>query len=63
MKYFLAHNEIDVFHYNQLQDNQTVTTGQPFLEYFTTEQELIDRILELNQEYISSAIIVNQSGL
>ena len=61
--FYLAHNEVDVFHYGSLQANQTVTTGQPFLEYFETEQLLIDRVLELGQEYISTSPIINQSQL
>jgi len=61
--FYLAHNEINVFHYGSIQENQTVTTGQPFLEYFETEQDLIDRVLELGQEYISTSPIVNQSQL
>ena len=61
--FYLAHNEVDVFHYGSLQANQTVTTGQPFLEYFETEQGLIDRLLELGQEYISTSPIVNQSQI
>jgi hypothetical protein len=61
--FYLAHNEIDVFHYGNLQANQTVTTGQPFLEYFETEQGLIDRVLELGQEYISNGPIINQSQI
>jgi hypothetical protein len=62
-KFYLAHNEIDIFHYSNLQENQIVTTGQPFLEYFETEQQLIDRLLELGQEFISTLPINNQSGL
>ena len=62
-KFYLAHNEVNVFHYGSLQEEQIVTTGQPFLEYFETEQGLIDRLLELGQEYISTSPIINQSGL
>jgi hypothetical protein len=62
MKYFLAHNEVNIFHYSSLADSQTVTSAQPFLEYFNTEEELMARLLELNQEYISTTLI-NQSGL
>ncbi len=61
--FYLAHNGVNVFHYSNLQQNQIVTTGQPFLEYFETEQQLIDRLLELGQEFISSTSIINQSGL
>jgi hypothetical protein len=60
-KYYLAHNEVNVFHYGSLVEGQIVTTGQPFLEYFNTEQELIDRLLGLGQEYISNGPIINQS--
>jgi len=61
--FYLAHNEIDVFHYGSLQEGQTVTTGQPFLEYFETKQELIDRLLVLGQEYIGPGPIINQSQI
>jgi len=61
--FYLAHNEINVFHYGSIQENQTVTTGQPFLQYFETEQDLIDRMLELGQEYISTSPVINQSQL
>jgi hypothetical protein len=61
--FYLAHNEIDVFHYGSLQEGQIVTTGQPFLEYFETEQELIDRLLALGQEYIGPGPIINQSQI
>ena len=61
--FYLAHNEIDVFHYGSLQEGQTVVTGQPFLEYFEIEQNLIDRVLELGQEYIGTSPIINQSQL
>jgi len=63
MRYYLAHNLINVFHYRSLYDGQVVTTGQPYLEYFDTEQELIDRLLGLGQEYISSSPIINQSQI
>jgi len=61
--FYLAHNEVNIFHYGSIQEGQTVTTGQPFLEYFETEQNLIDRLLALGQEYISTSPIINQSQL
>lgn len=61
--FYLAHNKVNVFHYGGLREGQVVTTGQPFLEYFDTEQALIDRILELGQEYISTPPIINQSQI
>lgn len=60
--FYLAHNETTIFHYGSLIEGQVVATAQPYLEYFETEQELIDRIFELGQEYITSPII-NQSQI
>jgi hypothetical protein len=57
MKYFLAHNEIDVFHYGELKDEQFVETGQPILLFFETEQELIDKLQEYNVEYNTNTSI------
>ena len=51
MRYFLAHNEIDVFHYGELLEGQVIETGQPFLEYFNTLDELKDRLVILGVEY------------
>jgi hypothetical protein len=51
MRYFLAHNELDVFHYGELTEEQAIETGQPNLEYFASKGFLIDRLRELGQEY------------
>lgn len=48
MKYYLAHNEIDVFHYGKLEDNQEIETGQPFLEFFETIDILNERLTPFN---------------
>ena len=32
--WYLATNEINVFHYGEISDNAVVTTGQPKLDYF-----------------------------
>ena len=50
MNYFLAHNGIDIFHSGKLEEGSEVTTGQPYLEYFNTLEELIARLKEYNQE-------------
>ena len=57
MKYFLAHNEIDVFHYGKITEEQQITTGQPILLFFETEQELIDKLQEYNVEYNTNTSI------
>ena len=57
MKYFLAHNETDVFHYGEITEEQQIATGQPILLFFETEQELIDKLQEYNVEYNSNTSI------
>jgi hypothetical protein len=51
MKYFLAHNSENVFHYCEIKEGQMVTTGQPYLEYFNTLEQLKQRLNELGVEY------------
>ena len=51
MRHFLAHNETDVFHYGKITEEQQITTGQPILLFFDTEQELIDKLQEYNVKY------------
>jgi hypothetical protein len=50
-KYFLATNEIDIFHYGALVQGQVVFTGQPKLFYFDTENELITALENYDQIY------------
>lgn len=56
-KFAVAHNNIDYFVLCEL-DNQEITTGQPFLELFDTQEEAIDKFgdrlnLESNElEYL-----------
>ena len=58
--FYLAHNKKDVYHYGTLQKEQLVSTGQPYLDYFETEQDLKDRLIELGQEYVNNNPIINQ---
>jgi hypothetical protein len=51
MKYYLAHNETDVFHYGEITEEQQITTGQPNLEFFDTLEELKDRLSFFNVEF------------
>ena len=41
-KFAVAHNNIDYFVLCEL-ENQEITTGQPFLELFDTEEEVRDK--------------------
>jgi hypothetical protein len=51
--YYLATDRLTIFHYGETIEEQTITTGQPYLEWFVTEQELIDRLLEFNNVYVN----------
>lgn len=51
MKYFLAHNGIDIFHYGELLEGQVIETGQPHLEYFDILDVLTQRLTFFNVEY------------
>lgn len=46
MKYYLATNEIDVFHFGEMEEEWVLTTGQPKIFYFDTEQELINKLTQ-----------------
>ena len=46
MRYFLAHNSIDVFHHGELNEDQVAATGQPNLEFFDNLNELKQRLAE-----------------
>lgn len=51
MKYFLAHNSTDIFHYGEITQDQVVNTGQPNLEFFSDLDSLTERLLFFNVEY------------
>jgi hypothetical protein len=47
MKYYLATNEIDIFHFGEIEEEWVLTTGQPKVYYFNTEEELINKLTQL----------------
>lgn len=51
MKYYLATNEVDVFHYGEMADTSVFTTGQPVSFVYNTKAELISKLTEYGQEY------------
>ena len=53
-KYYLAHNELDIFHYGILIPSQVVATGQPYLEIFDELDEFNERLLELGQDELTA---------
>ena len=51
MKYYLATNEVDVFHYGEMEDTMEFTTGQPVSFIYDTKEELIAKLAEYGQVY------------
>jgi len=49
-KYIVAHNNIDVFHYVVVEPQNCFTTGQPFMEIFNTEEELLEKFPNLSDQ-------------
>jgi hypothetical protein len=47
MKYYLATNETNIFHFGKMEEESVLTTGQPKVFYFNTEQELINKLTQL----------------
>lgn len=45
--WFIAHNSVDTFHTGTASAGQEVTTGQPTLETFTTQESFEARCAEL----------------
>lgn len=52
MRYFLAHNGEDIFCPGELENGAEVVTGQPFLEYFDTKEELVSRLEYYNRDIL-----------
>lgn len=51
MKYYLATNEVDVFHYGEMEDTCEFTTGQPVSFLYDTKEELVTALTGYGQEY------------
>jgi len=50
MKYYVAHNDKDVFHYGKIEDGQQVDSGQPYFKEFKTEKGLKKFLTKKNVE-------------
>jgi hypothetical protein len=50
MRYYLATDEKDIFHYGCLEDGQEVKTGQPILIIVETIEEFRDLLKKYNLE-------------
>ncbi len=43
----IAHNSDSAFHPTKLEVGQVLSTGQPFVEQFDTEKDMVERLIEL----------------
>lgn len=50
--WYLATNEVDVFHYGKLEEGFVLTSGQPVVLYFDSQSELEEELEKYGQEYI-----------
>jgi hypothetical protein len=62
MKWYLATNEIDVFHYGSMEEEWEITTGQPILFFYNTKEELIIALELYGQQYQEPDTIENISS-
>lgn len=51
MKWYLATNEVDVFHYGSMEEDWEITTGQPNLFFYNTKDELVAALNGYGQQY------------
>ena len=61
MKWYLATNEIDIFHYGSMEEGWQITTGQPNLFFYNTKDELIIVLESYGQQYQEPSIIEDTS--
>lgn len=59
--YYLATNEVDVFHYGEMKDGMDVVTGQPILLFYNTKEELIIALESYGQQYQEPTVIEDTS--
>jgi hypothetical protein len=59
MKWYLATNEIDIFHYGTMEEEWQITTGQPMLFFYNTKEELIIALELYGQQYQEPNVIEN----
>ena len=57
MKWYLATNEVDIFHYGSMEEEWEITTGQPNLFFYNTKEELIIVLESYGQQYQEPVII------
>jgi len=51
MNWYLATNEIDIFHYGSMKEEWQISTGQPKLFFYDNKEELIAILESYGHEY------------
>lgn len=46
-KWVVAHNNVDVFHASEVGPNNSLLTGQPFMEVFDSKEEMLSQFPQL----------------
>jgi hypothetical protein len=59
--YYLATNEVDVFHYGKMENSMDIVTGQPILLFYNTKEELISALESYEQQYQEPITVENTS--
>jgi hypothetical protein len=59
--YYLATNEMGVFHYGEMEDGMDIVTGQPILLFYNTKEELITALEAYGQQYQEPTSIEDMS--
>lgn len=54
--WYLATNEVDVFHFGELFEGAVITTGQPKLLYFETKEELENELTKYGQTFTDQTL-------
>lgn len=63
MKYYLAHNNKDIFHYGEILETQEIETGQSSLEFFDDLTSLENRLSNFGITYNLENNKINNHGL
>lgn len=52
IKWVVAHNGSDIFHYSVVEPHLCFTTGQPYMEVFNSQEELLSAFPQLSGNFI-----------
>ena len=62
--YWIAHSEdLSIFHQGSIEVGSVLTTGQPVLEQFETEQEWAEAIIQLKGQEFYDTVVKGQEEI